>query len=249
MFPKILIANRGEIAVRVIRACKEMGISTVAVFSEADRTALHVALADESVCIGSAPASGSYLNMPAVLSAAIVTGAQAIHPGYGLLSENPRFAELCERCEEDKAAVSRALDYLEKEGYLEASDKNAKRYRHPLHLTEKGVQASSIIAAKIDAVLEEINSSLTEQERLAFYRSLTAISNRLDAIANMPIHEPKGITAVSASAGSTGNAGNAGSASAAAPADLPTATKSGSAKDANTGAPASEPLRTEKSNH
>lgn len=158
-------------------------------------------------------------------------------------------AELCERCEEDKAAVSRALDYLEKEGYLEASDKNAKRYRHPLHLTEKGVQASSIIAAKIDAVLEEINSSLTEQERLAFYRSLTAISNRLDAIANMPIHEPKGITAVSASAGSTGNAGNAGSASAAAPADLPTATKSGSAKDANTGAPASEPLRTEKSNH
>ena len=158
-------------------------------------------------------------------------------------------AELCERCEEDKAAVSRALDYLEKEGYLEASDKNSKRYRHPLHLTEKGVQASSIIAAKIDAVLEEINSSLTEQERLAFYRSLTAISNRLDAIANMPIHEPKGITAVSASAGSTGNAGNAGSASAAAPADLPTATKSGSAKDANTGAPASEPLRTEKSNH
>ena len=158
-------------------------------------------------------------------------------------------AELCERCEEDKAAISRALDYLEKEGYLEASDKNAKRYRHPLHLTEKGVQASSIIAAKIDAVLEEINSSLTEQERLAFYRSLTAISNRLDAIANMPIHEPKGITAVSASAGSTGNAGNAGSASAAAPADLPTATKSGSAKDANTGAPASEPLRTEKSNH
>ena len=158
-------------------------------------------------------------------------------------------AELCERCEEDKDAVSRALDYLEKEGYMEASDKNAKRYRHPLHLTEKGVQASSIIAAKIDAVLEEINSSLTEQERLAFYRSLTAISNRLDAIANMPIHEPKGITAVSASAGSTGNAGNAGSASAAAPADLPTATKSGSAKDANTGAPASEPLRTEKSNH
>ncbi|MDY5221276.1 MAG: acetyl-CoA carboxylase biotin carboxylase subunit [Eubacteriales bacterium] len=98
MFPKILIANRGEIAVRVIRSCKEMGISTVAVFSEADRNALHVSLADESVCIGPAPASGSYLNMPAVLSAAIVTGAQAIHPGYGLLSENARFAELCESC-------------------------------------------------------------------------------------------------------------------------------------------------------
>ena len=98
MFPKILIANRGEIAVRVIRACKEMGISTVAVFSEADRDALHVSLADESVCIGAAPASKSYLNMAAILSAANVTGAQAIHPGYGLLSENARFAELCSRC-------------------------------------------------------------------------------------------------------------------------------------------------------
>ncbi len=98
MFPKILIANRGEIAVRIIRSCKEMGISTVAVFSEADRDALHVSLADESVCIGPAPAASSYLNMPAVLSAAIVTGAQAIHPGYGLLSENARFAELCEKC-------------------------------------------------------------------------------------------------------------------------------------------------------
>lgn len=98
MFPKILIANRGEIAVRVIRSCKEMGISTVAVFSEADRDALHVSLADESVCIGPAPAAGSYLNMAAILSAANVTGAQAIHPGYGLLSENARFAELCDRC-------------------------------------------------------------------------------------------------------------------------------------------------------
>ena len=98
MFPKILIANRGEIAVRVIRSCKEMGISTVAVFSEADRDALHASLADESVCIGAAPASASYLNMQAVLSAAIVTGAQAIHPGYGLLSENARFAEMCEKC-------------------------------------------------------------------------------------------------------------------------------------------------------
>ncbi|HIS02683.1 MAG TPA: acetyl-CoA carboxylase biotin carboxylase subunit [Candidatus Pullichristensenella avicola] len=98
MFPKLLIANRGEIAVRVIRACKEMGISTVAVFSEADRDALHVSLADESVCIGPPSASGSYLNMPAVLSAAVLTGAQAIHPGYGLLSENARFAELCAQC-------------------------------------------------------------------------------------------------------------------------------------------------------
>jgi acetyl-CoA carboxylase biotin carboxylase subunit len=98
LFSKILIANRGEIAVRIIRACKEMGISTVAVFSEADREALHVSLADESICIGPPMAKDSYLNMSAVLSAAIVTGAEAIHPGYGLLSENARFAKLCSEC-------------------------------------------------------------------------------------------------------------------------------------------------------
>ena len=98
MFPKILIANRGEIAVRVIRACKEMGISTVAVFSEADRPALHVSLADESICIGPAQVSKSYLNMTAILSAAVACGVNAIHPGYGLLSENEQFARLCEKC-------------------------------------------------------------------------------------------------------------------------------------------------------
>ncbi len=95
MFPKILIANRGEIAVRIIRACKEMGVSTVAVFSEADRDALHVSLADESICIGPAPVQQSYLNMDAILSAALLTGAKAIHPGYGLLSENAEFARRC----------------------------------------------------------------------------------------------------------------------------------------------------------
>ena len=97
MFSKILIANRGEIAVRIIRACKEMGIITVGVFSEADRDALHVNLADESYCIGSALAKDSYLNMTAVLSAALASKAEAIHPGYGFLSENAKFAELCEQ--------------------------------------------------------------------------------------------------------------------------------------------------------
>ncbi|MGZ5984641.1 MAG: acetyl-CoA carboxylase biotin carboxylase subunit [Caulobacteraceae bacterium] len=94
MFDKILIANRGEIALRVHRACKEMGISTVAVHSEADRSAMHVRLADESVCIGPAAAAKSYLNIPSIISAAEITGAQAIHPGYGFLSENARFAEI-----------------------------------------------------------------------------------------------------------------------------------------------------------
>lgn len=98
MFNKILIANRGEIAVRIIRACREMGIKTVAVYSEADKDALHTQLADESVCIGKAKASDSYLNMERILAATIATKADAIHPGFGFLSENSRFARLCEQC-------------------------------------------------------------------------------------------------------------------------------------------------------
>ena len=96
MFRKILIANRGEIALRVIDACKELGIATVAVYSEADRNALHVRFADEAVCIGPARSSESYLNIPQVISAAEITDVDAIHPGYGFLSENANFAEVCE---------------------------------------------------------------------------------------------------------------------------------------------------------
>lgn len=97
MFTKILIANRGEIAIRVIRACKEMGISTVAVYSQADKESLHVALADQAVCIGGPRAEESYLDGKRIVSAAIATGAQAIHPGYGFLAENPDFASLCKQ--------------------------------------------------------------------------------------------------------------------------------------------------------
>ena len=98
MFHKVLIANRGEIAIRVIRACRELGIKTVAVYSTADAESLHVKLADESVCIGPAPSSQSYLNINAIISAAELTDAEAIHPGYGFLSENAKFAEVCEQC-------------------------------------------------------------------------------------------------------------------------------------------------------
>src|SRR5918998_2918265 len=94
MFDKILIANRGEIALRILRACKELGIATVAVHSTADGDAMHVRLADESVCIGPPPARDSYLNMPALIAACEITGADAVHPGYGFLSENARFAEV-----------------------------------------------------------------------------------------------------------------------------------------------------------
>ena len=98
MFNKILIANRGEIAVRIIRACREMGIKTVAVYSEADRDSLHTLLADEAICIGPAPSSESYLDMERIISATVAMKADAIHPGFGFLSENARFADLCEKC-------------------------------------------------------------------------------------------------------------------------------------------------------
>src|SRR6266852_3562267 len=98
MFQRILVANRGEIALRVIRACRDLGIEVVAVFSEADRDAPYLALADEAICIGPGPAADSYLNIPRLISAAEIADVQAIHPGYGFLSENPHFAEVCRSC-------------------------------------------------------------------------------------------------------------------------------------------------------
>src|SRR5208282_1908775 len=97
MFRKLLVANRGTIAIRIIRACRELGIPTLAVYSTADRDALHVRMADESVCIGPAAAEESYLNIPAIISTALTYGADAVHPGYGFLSENGDFAEACRR--------------------------------------------------------------------------------------------------------------------------------------------------------
>src|SRR6516162_11309601 len=98
MFQRILVANRGEIALRVIRACRDLGIEVVAVFSEADRDAPYLHLADEKICIGKPPSSDSYLNIPRLISAAEIANVEAIHPGYGFLSENPHFAEVCRSC-------------------------------------------------------------------------------------------------------------------------------------------------------
>ncbi len=130
MFSKLLIANRGEIAVRIIRACKEMGISTVAVFSEADKSALHVNLADESICIGPAMVKDSYLNMSAIITAAVLTKAQAIHPGYGLLSENAKFAELCKKS--NIAFIGPSADVINRMGDKDEARRSMKAAGVPI---------------------------------------------------------------------------------------------------------------------
>lgn len=152
LFSKILIANRGEIAVRIIRACKEMGISTVAVFSEADRDALHVSLADESVCIGPASLKDSYLNIAAIISAAEVTGAGAIHPGYGLLSENAKFAELCEKC--NIAFIGPPSDVIAKMG-----DKDMAR---------QTMQKAGVPVVPGSQMVEDLKLAEEEAQRIGF---------------------------------------------------------------------------------
>ena len=130
MFKKILIANRGEIALRVQRACRELGIKTVAVHSEVDARALHVRFADEAVCIGPAAASRSYLNIPAIISAAEITGADAIHPGYGFLSENAEFARICGKC--GITFIGPSPEAMHAWGDKVTARKNAERYGLPL---------------------------------------------------------------------------------------------------------------------
>src|SRR5487761_1908591 len=129
MFDKILIANRGEIALRILRAAKELGIATVAVYSTADADAMHVRLADESVCIGPPPARDSYLNVPALLAACEITGADAIHPGYGFLSENARFAEIL--ADHDIAFIGPKAEHIRIMGDKIEAKRTAKRLGIP----------------------------------------------------------------------------------------------------------------------
>jgi len=140
VIPKVLIANRGEIAVRIIRACHEMGLTTVAVYSTADKDALHVRLADEAVCIGGAPARESYLNINNVIAAAIATGATMIHPGYGFLSENAQFAEIVERC--NIAFVGPSAATMRTMGDKATAKKKARAARVPVLLGSDGTIAS-----------------------------------------------------------------------------------------------------------
>ncbi|CAN94082.1 MULTISPECIES: acetyl-CoA carboxylase biotin carboxylase subunit [Sorangium] len=145
MFQKILIANRGEIAMRVIRACRLLGIRTVAIHSEADAAALHVRFADEAVCVGPAEASKSYLNIPQIIAAAEVTGADAIHPGYGFLSENAKFAELCKKCR--LTFIGPTAEAMRTWGDKVSAREVAKRFGIPM-LSGTGVLKSAADAAE-----------------------------------------------------------------------------------------------------
>ncbi|MCX8007465.1 MAG: ATP-grasp domain-containing protein, partial [Coriobacteriia bacterium] len=145
MFKKVLIANRGEVALRIIRACREMGIATVAVYSEADRECLHAKMADQAVCIGPAPSTQSYLSMPAVVSAALITGAEAVHPGYGFLAEKAAFARAC--ADSGLVFIGPSADAIEKMG-------------------DKAVARSTMMAAGVpvvpgsDGVVERVEDAL-----------------------------------------------------------------------------------------
>ncbi len=147
MFSKILIANRGEIALRIIRACKEMGIRTVAVYSEADRNSLHVRFADEAVCIGKASSKESYLNIPAIISAAEITDVGAIHPGYGFLSENAHFADICESCH--IKFIGPKADSIRKMGDKIVAKETVKKTGVPLTPGGDGIIKSQEEALKI----------------------------------------------------------------------------------------------------
>ena len=151
MFKKILIANRGEIAVRIIRACREMGIQTVAVYSEADRDCLHTLLADEAICIGPAPSSQSYLNMEQILAATVALNADAMHPGFGFLSENAKFAKLCAEC--NIAFIGPSAEIINRMGnksearrtMIEAGVPVVPGSKEPVHQAEEALEMAKAI--------------------------------------------------------------------------------------------------------
>ncbi len=147
MFDKILIANRGEIALRILRAAKELGIATVAVHSTADADAMHVKLADESVCIGPPPARESYLNIPALLSACEITGAEAVHPGYGFLAENARFAEILAEHQID--FIGPSAEHIRLMGDKIEAKRTAKRLGYPLRAGVRSARSTPDDALRI----------------------------------------------------------------------------------------------------
>ncbi|MEE3178199.1 MAG: biotin carboxylase N-terminal domain-containing protein, partial [Verrucomicrobiota bacterium] len=140
MFSKVLVANRGEIALRIIRACRELGVASVSVYSEADIDSLHVQLSDEAVCIGPGPSKDSYLKPDRIIAAAEVTQADAIHPGYGFLSENPRFAEICESCK--IKFIGPSAELIRAMGDKNTARATATKYGVPVTPGTEGLMAS-----------------------------------------------------------------------------------------------------------
>ena len=161
MFNKVLIANRGEIALRIIRACKELGIPTVAVYSEADVDSLHVQLADESVCIGRPPSSESYLKIDRIISAAEISDADAIHPGYGFLAENAHFAEICASCNIKFIGPSPAAIRM-------MGDKNAAR--------EQAMKAGLPVSPGSEGVVETEKEALKVAKQIGYPVMIKAIA-------------------------------------------------------------------------
>ena len=147
MFKRILVANRGEIALRVIRACRELGIETVAIFSEADRGAPYLELADEAICVGPARAADSYLRIDSVISAAEIGNVQAIHPGYGFLSENPHFAEVCRSC--DIGFIGPTPEAMERVGDKNSARALAREAQVPTVPGSEGIISSEQEAVKV----------------------------------------------------------------------------------------------------
>jgi acetyl-CoA carboxylase biotin carboxylase subunit len=147
MFSKVLIANRGEIALRILRACKELGVQTVAVHSTADANAMHVRLADESVCIGPPPASESYLNIPSLVSACEITGADAVHPGYGFLAENARFADIL--AAHDIAFIGPTAEHIRLMGDKIRAKETAEKLGIPVVPGSSGAVSDDMEAARI----------------------------------------------------------------------------------------------------
>lgn len=186
MFNKILIANRGEIAVRIIRACREMGIETVAVYSQADKEALHTQMADEAICIGPAAAKDSYLNIQNIISATVLSGAQAIHPGFGFLSENSKFAKMCGECNisfigpdpeciENMGNKSNAREIMLKAGVpIVPGSKNAVKDEKELLQTAKNIGYPVMIKASAGGGGRGIRIVYKEEELIKSYESAKA---------------------------------------------------------------------------
>ena len=161
MFKKILIANRGEIAVRIIRAARELGIATVAVYSEADKDSLHVKLADEAICIGTASSADSYLKIPNIISAAQITGSEAIHPGYGFLAENQRFAEICEK--NGIVFIGPKPELISMMGDKATARETAIKHKVPITKGSDGIvpnveEAKKVIDKLLETIQEDIRS-------------------------------------------------------------------------------------------